>query len=88
MAQNDSSVDKHAETASPWTEHLARVGYIAYEVIYVLVGGLALRAAFGGEIRPPARKPRCARSCSRRWGESCSVWSPSASSLTRRGAFS
>ncbi len=53
MAQNGSSVEQHVETAaskaSPWVERLARVGYVAYGVVYVLVGGLALRAAFGGD---------------------------------------
>lgn len=52
MAQNGSSVGRHAERAarkaSPWIERLARVGYLAYGVVYVLVGALAVRAAFGG----------------------------------------
>jgi len=52
VAQNGSPVEQHAERAarkaSPWIERLARVGYVAYGVVYVLVGGLALRAAFGG----------------------------------------
>src|SRR5215210_4482470 len=52
VAQNGSSVERHAERAarkaSPWIERLARVGYVAYGVVYVLVGALAVRAAFGG----------------------------------------
>ncbi|HLL99065.1 MAG TPA: DUF1206 domain-containing protein [Rubrobacteraceae bacterium] len=52
MAQNGSSVEQHAERAkrkaSPWIERLARAGYVAYGMVYVLVGVLALRAAFGG----------------------------------------
>jgi hypothetical protein len=52
LAQNGSSVEKHAERAkrkaSPLFERLARAGYVAYGVVYVLVGMLALRAAFGG----------------------------------------
>ena len=52
MAQNGSSVEQHAERAkrkaSLWIERLARAGYVAYGMVYVLVGVLALRAAFGG----------------------------------------
>ena len=52
MAQNGSSVEQHAERAkrkaSPWIERLARAGYVAYGMVYLLVGVLALRAAFGG----------------------------------------
>jgi Domain of Unknown Function (DUF1206) len=52
LAQNGSSVEQHTERAankaSPWIERLARVGYVAYGVVYVLVGVLALQAAFGG----------------------------------------
>ena len=52
LAQNGSSVEQHAERAkrkaSPWIERLARAGYVAYGMVYVLVGVLALRAAFGG----------------------------------------
>ena len=51
MAQNGSSVEQHAERAkrkaSPWIERLARAGYVAYGMVYLLVGVLALRAAFG-----------------------------------------
>jgi hypothetical protein len=47
LAQNGSSVEQHAEMATRkvgfWIERLARVGYL----VYVLVGGLALRTAFG-----------------------------------------
>jgi ferric-dicitrate binding protein FerR (iron transport regulator) len=52
VAQNGSSVEKHAEratrNASPWIERLARAGYVAYGVVYVLVGVLAVQAAFVG----------------------------------------
>ncbi len=52
MAQNGSSDGQHAERAaskaSPWIERLARFGYVAYGMVYVLVGVLALQAAFGG----------------------------------------
>ena len=51
LAQNGSSVEQHAERAkrkaSLWIERLARGGYVAYGIVYVLVGVLALRAAFG-----------------------------------------
>jgi hypothetical protein len=47
-----SLVEQHAERvagkASPWIERLARVGYVAYGMVYALVGVLALQAAFGG----------------------------------------
>jgi uncharacterized protein DUF1206 len=33
--------------ASPWIERLARVGFVAKAAVYVIVGGLAARAAFG-----------------------------------------
>jgi hypothetical protein len=52
VARNVSSVEQHAERAvskaSPWIERLARFGYVAYGMVYLLVGTLALRAAFGG----------------------------------------
>ena len=55
MAQNGPSTGEakqHAERAagkaSPWLERLARTGYVAYGVVYVLVGVLAIQAAFGG----------------------------------------
>jgi hypothetical protein len=51
VAQKGSSVEQRAERAtskaSPWIEHLARAGYVAYGVVYVLVGVLALQAASG-----------------------------------------
>jgi hypothetical protein len=37
-----------ARKASPWIERLARFGYLAYGVVYVLVGFLAVQAAIGG----------------------------------------
>jgi hypothetical protein len=52
VTQNGSSVGQHAERAkrkvSPWIERLARAGYVAYGVVYVLIGVLAVQAAFGG----------------------------------------
>ena len=54
MAQNGSSAEevrRHAERAArkagPWIERLARIGYVAYGIVYMLVGALAVRAAFG-----------------------------------------
>ena len=52
MTQNDSSGEQHAKRvarrARPWIERLARFGYIAYGVVYALVGVLAVQAAFSG----------------------------------------
>ncbi|HEV3476615.1 MAG TPA: DUF1206 domain-containing protein [Rubrobacteraceae bacterium] len=55
MAHNDPSVrqvrrhtERAARKASPWIERMARVGYVAYGIVYVLVGALAVQAAFGG----------------------------------------
>jgi hypothetical protein len=36
------------ERARPWIELVARFGYAAYGLVYVLVGVLSVRAAFGG----------------------------------------
>src|SRR5918998_528144 len=52
LAQNGSSAGQHAQRAarkaSPWIERLARGGYVAYGVVYALVGVLAVQAALGG----------------------------------------
>ncbi|HEU4846701.1 MAG TPA: DUF1206 domain-containing protein, partial [Rubrobacteraceae bacterium] len=52
MAQNGSSGGQRAKRvairAHPWIERLARFGYIAYGVVYALVGVLAVQAAFSG----------------------------------------
>jgi Domain of Unknown Function (DUF1206) len=55
LAHNGSSAEevrRHAERAarkaSPWIERLARIGYVAYGIVYMLVGALAVRAAIGG----------------------------------------
>jgi hypothetical protein len=55
LAHNDPSVrqvrrhtERAARKASPWIERMARVGYVAYGIVYVLVGALAVQAAFGG----------------------------------------
>jgi uncharacterized protein DUF1206 len=51
VAHKGSSVEQHAaraaRKASPWVERLARAGYLAYGVVYVLVGVLAVQAALG-----------------------------------------
>ncbi len=39
---------KATRSARPWIERVARFGYAAYGVVYVLVGVLSVRAAFGG----------------------------------------
>ena len=61
MAKNGPrSVKRHAERAagktSPWIERLARVGYVAYGVVYALVGALALQAALGGGGETPSQE--------------------------------
>jgi hypothetical protein len=52
VAHKGSSVEQHAaraaRKASPWVERLARAGYLAYGVVYALVGVLAVQAALGG----------------------------------------
>jgi hypothetical protein len=52
VAHKGSSVEQHAARAArkagPWVERLARTGYVAYGVVYVLVGVLAVQAALGG----------------------------------------
>jgi hypothetical protein len=55
LAQNGPSAEeirRHAERVtrkvSPWIERLARVGYVAYGIVYMLVGVLAVQAALGG----------------------------------------
>ena len=60
MAQNGSSVGQHAENAAkrahPWIERLARFGYVAYGVVYLLVGVLSVRAALGGAKQAPGQE--------------------------------
>ena len=41
-------VEKSAERAKPWVDKAARVGYVAKGAVYILVGALAARAAWGG----------------------------------------
>lgn len=41
-------VRRAAREARPWIERVARFGYAAYGVVYVLVGVLAFQAALGG----------------------------------------
>jgi hypothetical protein len=45
--QTTDAVREAAHEARPWVERLARLGYAAKGVVYVLVGGLALQAALG-----------------------------------------
>lgn len=43
---------RHAEhQAAPWVEWLARIGYAAKGIVYIVIGGIALQAAFGGGDR-------------------------------------
>ena len=63
MAQRGPSAKeagRHAERAvrkvSPWIERLARIGYVAYGIVYMLVGALAVRAAFGGGGKPTSQE--------------------------------
>lgn len=43
----ERQVEQAAEQASPWIERFARVGYVANGIVYLVVGVLALQAAFG-----------------------------------------
>ncbi len=43
-----STARKATRSASPWIEGAARAGYAAYGTVYLLVGALALQAAFSG----------------------------------------
>ena len=50
MAQSGSpgedakgQTEKVARKASPWIDRLARMGYVAKGVVYVVIGSLALR---------------------------------------------
>ena len=63
MAQSGSpgedakeQIEKAARKASPWIDRLARMGYVAKGVVYVVIGSLALREAlgFGGETTGPS----------------------------------
>jgi Domain of Unknown Function (DUF1206) len=56
VAQNGSSVGQHAERAHPWIERLARFGYVAYGVVYLLVGVLSVQAALGGANHAPGQE--------------------------------
>ena len=48
--------ERAAREASPWIESLARMGYVAKGVVYVVIGSLALREALGlgGETTGPS----------------------------------
>lgn len=60
MAQNGSSVGQHAEKAvkrvHSWIDRLARFGYVAYGVVYLLVGVLSVQAALGGANQAPGQE--------------------------------
>lgn len=62
------SVSKMEQDAEPWVERLARLGYVAKGIVYIIVGGIALRVATGtsggggttgteGAIESIARQP-------------------------------
>lgn len=40
-----------ARQAAPWVEKLARMGYAAKGIVYLIIGGIAARAAFGSGER-------------------------------------
>ncbi len=40
-----------AREAAPWVEKLARMGYAAKGIVYLIIGGIAARAAFGSGER-------------------------------------
>jgi hypothetical protein len=44
------------QEASPWIERLARLGYAAYGVVYLVIGILAAQAALGGRGQPTGTK--------------------------------
>ena len=46
--QVKSAARRAAKGASPWIEGVARAGYAAYGIVYLLVGALAVQAAVGG----------------------------------------
>jgi hypothetical protein len=57
VAHNGSQhAERAARKASPWIERLARAGYVAYGVVYALVGVLAVQAAFGGGGRTASQE--------------------------------
>ena len=43
----ERSAEQAARHASPWLERLARLGYVAEGVVYVVVGALAVGVAVG-----------------------------------------
>lgn len=45
--EGQRAADTAAREAAPWVERLARAGYAAKGVVYILVGGLAVAAAAG-----------------------------------------
>src|SRR5262245_10093940 len=44
------------QEASPWIARLARLGYVAHGVVYLVIGGLAAQAALGGGGQPTGTK--------------------------------
>jgi len=64
--QTAAAVHQAAHQSRPWVERLARLGYAAKGVVYVVIGGLALQAALGpggkttdpqGALRTILRQP-------------------------------
>lgn len=51
MSTAERHVDTATRAAEPWVERLARMGYAAKGVVYVIIGGIALQAAFGSGDR-------------------------------------
>jgi hypothetical protein len=47
MSRAAAAVDELAQQASPWVQRLARFGYLAKGVVYMLIGVLAVEAAMG-----------------------------------------
>lgn len=47
-----SSLASSGAIAAPWVQRLARVGYVARGVVYIVVGGLAMQAAITSVRRP------------------------------------
>ncbi len=47
MGRVESGARNAAREAAPWVERLARLGYAAKGLVYLLIGGIAVRAALG-----------------------------------------
>ena len=56
MTNTTDAARSAARQASPWIERTARIGFVARGVVYIIIGGLAARAALGsggGETTDP-----------------------------------